>query len=100
MSIKERFGKIFGWVNGPYRAVAFVVIVILLILFGRDVLESIRVRNEIRRLSNRKEMLEQQIREDSTLLQNLRDPDFLERFAREKYLMRKEGEDVYIINEK
>ena len=99
MSIKEKFGKLFGWVNGPYRALAIVVLTVLLVLFGRDVFESLRVRSDIGTLKNRKAQLERSIAEDSTLLENLGDPDFLEQFARENFLMRKEGEEVYVITE-
>lgn len=97
--MKEKLKKLSGWINGPYRAVGMVVLALLLVLFGRDVLESVRVRNDIRRMSNRRVELERRIRDDSLLLENLKDPDFLEKFAREKYLMRKEGEEVYKVAE-
>ncbi len=97
MSLKEKFGKLSGWINGPYRALAIVVLAVLLALFGRDVFESLRVRSEIGGLKDRKEQLERSIAEDSTLLENLDDPEFLEKFAREKFLMRREGEEVYVI---
>jgi cell division protein FtsB len=97
MSFKEGLSKIFGWANGPYRAIALAFFVLLLVLFGSDVKDMIGVRAEIRRLTDRKEQLLQQIKADSTLLENLKDPDFLEKFARENYLMRREGEEVYII---
>lgn len=99
MSIKERFVKLFGWINGPYRALAIVVLVVLLVLFGRDVFESLRVRSEINKLEGRKARLERNIAEDSTLLENLKDPEFLEQFAREQYLMRREGEEVYVLTD-
>jgi cell division protein FtsB len=97
MSVKDSFGKIFGWANGPYRAIAIAIVVLLVVLFGRDIREIFGVRAEIGRLNERKEELRRQIAADSTLLENLKDPDFLERFARENYLMRREGEEVYII---
>jgi cell division protein FtsB len=100
MSAKEFFGKIFGWVNGPYKAFAIVVFVLLLVMFGSDVKEMVGVRAEISKLTERKEQLRQQIEADSTLLENLKDPEFLEKFARENYLMRREGEEVYIIEKK
>lgn len=96
-TLKERIKKLFGWINGPYRAAAAVVLAVLLVLFGRDVFESLRVRNDIRKLRARKEFYERSIERDSTLLQNLRNPDFLERYARERYLMKRDGEEVYVI---
>jgi cell division protein FtsB len=100
MSVKEFFGKIFGWANGPYRAIAIVIVVLLLVLFGRDIREMLGVRTEIHRLNERKAELRRQIDADSTLLERLKDADFLEKFARENYLMRREGEEVYIIENK
>ncbi len=97
MSVKEKISKLFGWVNGPYRALAIVMLVVLLVLFGRDVFESLRVRSEINELKDRKAKLEQTIAEDSALLENLKDPEFLEKFARENFLMRGENEEVYVI---
>ena len=90
----------FHWINGPYRAVGVVVLVILVVLFGRDLLESFRVAYDIRRLSNTRQMLRQSIEQDSVLLRKLDDPDFLEKYAREQYLMRKPSEEVYIIMKK
>jgi cell division protein FtsB len=97
VNVKELFGKALGWINGPYRALSIVLLAVLLVLFGRDLVESLRVRREINELENRREQLEQRISEDSTLLRNLDDPEFLEKFAREKFLMRREGEELYIV---
>lgn len=97
---KARLGKLTGWVNGPYRAVAFAVLLVVLVLFGRDVLSTLSVGSDIRRLREQKQELLRSIASDSTLLKNLDDPEFLERYARERYLMRREGDEVYIINNK
>ena len=97
--VKQWFGRVFGWVNGPSRAAAFAVFIVVAVLFGRDVFSSLGVRGEIRELHKRKRQLERSIAADSTLLKNLDDPEFLERYAREHYLMRKEGETLYIVEE-
>ncbi len=94
---KGWLGRSLGWVNGPSRAVAFAVLLVLIVLFGRDVIASLQVRAEIRNLQKRKTQLEAGITEDSLLLKNLDDPAFLEKYARENYLMRKQGEDVYYL---
>lgn len=91
--------KIFGWVNGPSRAVALAALVVLLALFGRDVLSSWHLRGEIVGLERRKKALLDSLAADSVLLRNLDDPEFLERYAREHYMMRKQGETVYIIED-
>lgn len=91
--------KIFGWVNGPSRAIALAALVVLLVLFGRDVLSSWSLRGEIGQLRERKKELLENLAADSVLLERLDDPEFLERYARERYLMRRAGETVYIIGD-
>jgi len=95
----KRSWKIWEWVNGPARAVSVAVLVLLVVLFGREVLSSLRVRAEISELERRREELLRTIEADSVLLRRLDDPEFLERYARERYLMRKQHETVYIIEE-
>ena len=91
--------RIFGWVNGPSRAIALAAFVVLLVLFGRDVLSSWSLSSEIDDLERRKKELIENLAADSILLERLDDPEFLERYARERYLMRRDGETVYIIEE-
>jgi cell division protein FtsB len=95
---KWRF-RPFGWVKGPSRAIALAVLVVLVVLFGRDVLSSWYLRGEIGRLRERKQELLDSLAADSLLLRRLDDPEFLERYARERYLMRRPGETVYIVGD-
>ncbi len=97
--MKAFLDRLLGLVTGRYKVLAILVVALVLVLFGRDIVESIRLRGQIRELERRKAYYQNRIEEDSTLLENLRDRDFLERYAREKYLMRAEGEEIYIIRE-
>lgn len=97
--MKAFLDRLLGLVTGRYKVLAILVVALVLVLFGRDIVESIRLRGQIRELERRKAYYQNRIEEDSTLLENLRDRDFLERYAREKYLMRVEGEEIYIIRE-
>lgn len=64
----------------------------------------VRIRRDKLKLDALKkeaEYLEQKIETDKSRLKALRtDTSELEKFAREKYLMKKENEDVYVIIEK
>jgi cell division protein FtsB len=95
---KWRF-RPFGWVKGPSRAIALALLVVLVVLFGRDVLSSWYLRGEISRLRELRQELLDSLAADSLLLRRLEDPDFLERYARERYLMRRPGETVYILSD-
>ncbi|MDR2882538.1 MAG: septum formation initiator family protein [Alistipes sp.] len=89
--------NIFGWVNGTPRALVFALLVVLAVVFARDVLSSWYLRGEIGRLRERRRELIDSLAADSVLLRRLDDPGFLERYARERYLMRRPGEEVFII---
>lgn len=93
-----KFSKMFNWVNGPSRAVVLAAIVVLLVLFGREVMSSMSLRAEIHELEHRKEGLLESLASDSVMLRRLNDPAFLEQFARENYLMRRAGEVVYVVD--
>lgn len=41
--------------------------------------------------------LRKETEKNKIFLRNLNNPEFMEKFAREKYLMKKEGEDVFIL---
>lgn len=53
--------------------------------------------NEINKLNKEKEYYNSQIDEDKELINKLDDKEELEKFAREEYKMKKENEDIYII---
>ena len=60
-----------------------------------------KIKNTVDDLKNQKEFYISEIKSDSTELYQLQnDPAQQEKFAREKFLMKKENEDIFIIREK
>jgi cell division protein FtsB len=55
------------------------------------------LNQEINKLEDANEYYKKQIKTDSSVINNLNNPDSLERYAREQYKMKKENEDIYII---
>ena len=55
------------------------------------------LHQEINKLEQQKEFLQQEIEKDKELLNELKDPKALEKYAREKYYMKKENEEVFLI---
>ena len=76
-----------------------IVFVVLLgaILIGRPLFSIIKTSVEIRALNREKTHYQAQINRDSTLIENLKNDEFLERYAREKYYMQGKGEKVFIV---
>ena len=76
---------------------------ILWIVFIDDynLINQSKIKNTVDDLKSQKEFYITEIKSDSTELYKLQnDPAEQERFAREKFLMKKENEDIFIIREK
>ena len=56
-----------------------------------------KLDHEISDLENTISFYKKKIEEDKATIKNLKDSLQLERFAREKYLMKKDNEDIYLI---
>lgn len=56
-----------------------------------------KFNKEIQKLKTSIQFYKNKISEDKETIKNLQDSVKLQRFAREKYLMKKENEDIYII---
>ena len=59
------------------------------------------MKKEIKQLKKQEEFYRSEIKQDSTMLYNLNNnAEEQERFARERFLMKKENEDLFIVREK
>ncbi len=85
-------GKEYAW-----RIIIIAVIVLGIILIGRPLVSFIITSIEIRELNKEKALYEASIRKDSLLIENLKNDEFLERYAREKYFMQGKKEQVFIV---
>jgi len=57
-----------------------------------------RVLNkEIDELENNKKYYQEEIKKDKENIKLLKNPNLIEKYAREKYFMKKDSEDIYII---
>ncbi|MBP3382722.1 MAG: septum formation initiator family protein [Tidjanibacter sp.] len=73
------------------------VFVVLVVFFSKQPLvDYVRTKASVRRLKAEREVYEKQIRSDSIFLENLKDDAFLEKYAREKFYMHAENEEVYL----
>ncbi|MEJ2003442.1 MAG: septum formation initiator family protein [Cyclobacteriaceae bacterium] len=83
-----------------YFITAVLFLVWMLFIDNNDLITQITLRQKLKNLENEKAYYLEKIsdvkEERKELLSN---DDLLERFAREKYLMKKESEDLYVIVE-
>jgi cell division protein FtsB len=84
-----------------YFLTGFVFLVWMLLLDSNDLISRIKLSSKLNALENEKEYYEEKIQEvtkDRDELLGSRET--LEKFAREKYLMKKESEEIFVITEK
>ena len=55
------------------------------------------MNKEINELEANKKYYKDEIKSDSIKIKKLQNPDMIEKYAREKYYMKKDSEDIYII---
>lgn len=55
------------------------------------------LNKQIEELEDNKNYYESEIRKDKAHIKQLKNPDQIEKYAREKYFMKKENEDIYLI---
>lgn len=92
--------KVFTLFRNKYFLVFLAVLVWLLFFDTHNFIQQWRMRRQINELEKEGRFYREEIARDSTAIEELTgDPDALERYAREQYLMKREGEDVYIIIE-
>ncbi|PKH66165.1 septum formation initiator [Flavobacterium sp. ALD4] len=53
--------------------------------------------NQVDELEDNKEYYQQEIKKDEDQIKQLNNPEQIEKYAREKYYMKKDSEDIYII---
>jgi len=59
------------------------------------------MNKEFKQLKEQQEFYKSEVKKDSTIIYNLNNnPEEQERFARERFLMKKDNEDLYIVREK
>ncbi len=80
-------------------SIALMVFLLWMLFFDRNrVINQVRILNTLGDMRAEKEYYLEEIAKDSTALHILEsDKKELERFAREKYLMKRDNEDVYLV---
>lgn len=94
----DRFPKI---TKNFYFIAGMLFLFWMLFLDSNDLYTQFKLRNQLKTLDNEKEFYQEKIDEvQQEREQLLTDTEALEKFAREKYLMKKESEDLFVIVEK
>ncbi|MHC5309350.1 FtsB family cell division protein [Myroides sp. LJL116] len=75
----------------------FLFLLWILIFDTYSLLEHRHIDKEIKKLQGNKAYFENEIRKDKQAIKGLRSGDATEKYAREKYYMKRDNEDIFII---
>jgi cell division protein DivIC len=92
--------KITSIITNKYLIVSVFFVIWMLFFDQRDYFQIRERQTELKKLEAKKRYYVQEIEKTKKELLDLQNnPAALEKFAREHYLMKKEGEDIYIIED-
>ena len=86
------------FLGNRYVIVLLFFIVWMLFLDNTSYLVHRDLNKQIDELEANKEYYLQEINKDKKSIKKLKNPDQIEKYAREKYYMKRDSEDIYIIN--
>lgn len=89
-----------AWLRNKFF-IAFAAFTVWMLFFDeRDVFTMQHHRQELRELQQSKKYYTDQINKEKTQLESLKMAATLEKYAREKYYMKRDNEDLFLIPEK
>ena len=99
--LKNLYEKITSYLKNKYVIIITLFIIWIVFFDNYNLIRQSKIKKEIKQLEENKNFYSKEIKKDSTEYHELLNSDEKkEKFAREKFLMRKENEDVYIIRKK
>ena len=96
--MKRTKNKILVYFKNMYAIIGLIFFIWMIFLDTNSLVKFIGLKKKLDRLENEKTKLEIEILKDRELIKKLNDSIEIEKYGREKYFLKKENEDVYIIN--
>ena len=94
---KIKNSKFFKLFSNLYVLTSLVFFIWIFFIDSNSILVNLELKKEITDLNERKSLLEKQIEIDKKIISNLKNPDSLEKYAREELYMKRDNEEIYII---
>ena len=98
MTFKQlRENKVIRFFSNRYVLILIIFIVWMIFWDESRYLNHMELNQEINKLEDAIDYYKTEMESDKKTIENLKDPDSLEKFAREEYKMKRKDEDIYII---
>ena len=87
-----------GWLKNKYFLSIAGFTIWMLVFDPRDIFTQLQHRQELKKLQASKSWYQKEIAKEGTEAEQLKsNPAVIEKYAREKYLMKRENEDIFIV---
>ena len=87
----------FKFISNKYIWVLLFFVSWMMFLDNYSYLDHRLLNKQIQELEDNKEYYKEEINQDLKSIKSFKNPDQIEKYAREKYYMKRENEDIYII---
>ena len=96
--MKKCLKNLFSYLKNKYVLTVLAFLVWMMFFDRNDVFMQFSQRSKLSQMQQDKLYFKEEIEKNQKIMDDLmNNPEKLERFAREKYLMKKDDEDVYVI---
>lgn len=89
--------KFFKLFSNIYILITTVFLIWILFIDSNSVVVNIKLKSQINDLENKINQLQKEIEIDKKLIATLKNLDSLEKYGREKHFMKKQNEEIFII---
>ena len=98
MTFKQfKENKVIKFLSNRYVLILLLFLVWMLFFDETRYINHRELDKEIDKLEKSNKYYKNEMEHDKKIIKNLKDPDSLEKFAREEYKMKRKDEDIYII---
>ncbi len=90
--------KLFPYLKNKYVLTSIAFLVWISFFDRNDLITQYKLKNQLNKLNEEKAFFIEEIKKDSNELIELKtNPKTLEKFGREKYLMKKDNEEIFVV---
>ena len=89
--------KFFKFFSNIYILITTIFLIWIIFIDSNSLAVNMRLKSQINELENKIKHLQNEINQDQKLISNLKNLDSLEKYGREKHFMKKQNEEIYII---
>ena len=89
--------KFFKFFSNIYILITTVFLIWIIFIDSNSLAVNMKLKSQINELENKIKYLQNEIDKDQKLISNLKNLDSLEKYGREKHFMKKQNEEIYII---